>query len=153
MGKREIIIQNPKLNTNPYRRFSYSENHKNFVAWKLQEAGIHADTHTHGLDLCAGDGPGAWIMTELGMQKDHILCVDKEAPNPPIVKGIPWLHVDVNEFSRELSKESDQRIPLELQPLKHRFDIIISAYPQATESAVERVVNFFLQPGGKYIKL
>lgn len=150
---REIIIAHPEFNTNRYRRFSYSENHKRHVAWLLENDRITPETHRFALDIPAGDGPGAWIFRELGWPESRIMCMDIAKPNPPIVRGLAWKFVDINAMGKLLLAGHRRQIPMELRLLKKHFNIILTSYSEADPRYMGPVIRHFLARGGKSITL
>lgn len=152
MTPAEIIIQHPKLNTNRYRQFSFSANHKDHVDWLLQKEQITHNTHPYALDLCAGNLSGSWIFSQLLWPIQDITAIDIATPNLPIIRGVRMLYVDVNAFGKTLHYKN-QDIPSKLLPLKHHFNIILSSYAEAEPRLVTYVVDYFLKPKGKYISM
>ncbi len=149
----EIIIAHPELNTNRYRRFSFSENHKQHVAWLLDNDHITPQTHRFVLDIPAGDGPGAWIFRELGWPESQIMCMDIARPNPPILRGLAWKYVDINAMGKSLLTGLRRQIPAELRSYKKHFHIILTSYSEADPRYMEPVIRYFLARGGKSIRL
>lgn len=152
MTPAEIIVRHPKLNTNHYRQYVYNENHKNYVAWLLQNEHITHKTHPHVLDLCAGNLSGSWIFSQLSWSRFNITAIDIDRPNPKILHGVRVLYVDVNAFGEALMHK-ERIIPKILKPLEHHFNIVLESYATAKPRLINKVVQYFLAPNGEHIVL
>ncbi len=93
------------------------------------------------------------MFAKLGWPKPYITCIDIAEPNPPIVRDVTWLYVNVNAFGQTLLSSRTKDVPQELSRLKHHFNIIIASYAQADAHNVAPVAGYFLARRGKLITM
>ena len=150
----EIIIPDPEINTNPWRRYTYSsEGIRLLIPSQLSHEGITPQTHPQVVDLCAGDGSIARILADNGWSLSIITCIDKLVSPTPLVEGVRWLYWDLRELAKSVI--GDVSLPTEVVKKRNSFDVVclwsgIDEDETKNIGWLERkiICDFFVKPTG-----
>jgi hypothetical protein len=79
------------------------------------------------IELCAGDGPITnMLVTELGVSKHQVLCVDKARPPHPLVDGVQWMFIHLDNLAKAIL--AGQELPPDILALEGKFDLVTLHY-------------------------
>jgi len=147
---REIIIKSPKISDyDPkYRDYSHWSGELSHLDRMFTYGNITPENHPQACDLFAGDGViGNWLENR-GWQSQNIACFDiAVSPTPLTGKKIKWFYWDLYELSCTLYSRGS--FPQEVSLHKNIYDLVFSfSGGEVSEPANDRIVNYFLKPGG-----
>lgn len=144
----EIIIDNPQINSDKFRRFSQDRRPHRIQAFiqLVKEVKIPAASLT-ACDLCCGDGAYAQVLIQMGVPASQVVCVDKCYSPTPMVKGVDWLYWDLEALACSLITK--QNLPLEIVKYQHRYDIAVLAQGYIRDKVKQQLIcEFFARRGG-----
>lgn len=125
MLERQIVIQNPGLNTDPFRDWTTHTYENQDFPWHIKEMNISPLTHPKVADLCAGNGRWAVRFVQNGWLPENITCIDQAIPNPSLVRGLTWLYWDLSNLGWSLKFK--EPISAEVEQLKGAFDCVVTS--------------------------
>jgi hypothetical protein len=142
----EIVIANPRLNTDSYRRWSYGSDPEGFRS-VLAIKGITPISHPKAVDLCAGDGSFARMLVENGWNEEDITCVDRFHTTTPLVSQSTWLYWDLRALASAVMQQLP--IPTEVASYRHQFDVAVLMQGEKMDWGEEDIVcEYLVRPGG-----
>jgi hypothetical protein len=149
-----IIIENPSHNPDAidYTQWSYRNPITNSeIIRRLQADGIHPNTHPKAVDLYAGDGSIARILSEQGWNPQDITCIDLYLPNDPLVPNAQWIHLNLDNLYH--AQQLDQPLPPEAELLRDQFDAVFMSASYIGIDHSDKVCEFFVKPDGYILNL
>lgn len=142
---KEIVISHPDINMDPFKSWSHDNpDLREAIVTDLVWNGVTPATHPKAVDLCAGDGSCAAILTSTGWNANNITCIDISRSTSPLVTGVTWQYLDLGELGWRL--KGGHQIPESLQPLHHGFDVAMLWFGYLRYE--QELFDFFLKPGG-----
>ena len=147
---REIIINSPRLNPDylASRTYQYDQS---LVANKIVGADISPVTHPKAIDLFAGNGSVARLLSEGEWKEENIVCVDLCQPKNPLVERAQWCYWDLIQLLKAISHP--ESIPEEISQFRRCFDIVAIAQGPITSSDVEVLGGYFKSKDGVIIPI
>ncbi|MDO8619386.1 MAG: hypothetical protein Q7R49_05605 [Candidatus Daviesbacteria bacterium] len=144
----DIIIDNPRINTDERRGFSYSRDKSGIklLSLALESKDITPSSHPTAADLCAGDGSWARMLLDHGWDESNLTCIDSAKSPTPLVPGANWLYWDLEALSTRLFLKKS--LPEEILSKQHTFDIVFTLYTPLTRISEETMGIFLIRPGG-----
>lgn len=130
------------INQDVLRRYTYNNGFaKSIVTRLIDSFGVNKDTHPRVLDLAAGDGSVAAILSEMGWDERQIVCIDKYESPTPLVKSVKWLYEDLELVASVLS--DDKEPSKQLQRIHQGFDIVAIMQSPLKQWEEEALVRYF----------
>ena len=158
----EIVIQSPKGNQDPQRRYTSSDinipgfkhatgdNEGKDLAGFLKADIFSPQDFPKVVDLFAGDGSWAQRLVSSGWKTEDITCIDRAQTETPLVGGLNWHYWDLALLARVI--KDGNIMPDEVLGLKGKFDLAFlsfgACYLPSTAASPDDFCGFFLRNGG-----
>jgi len=145
----EILVANPGINTDPDRNFSYDDIHTiNAIQRSFKSFQVNPNTHPRLIDLYSGDGPIAKMTADMGWLPENITCVDLYTPATPVIKGVHWSYINLNNLAFAL--RLNEPLPPQVEQYRHTFDVVTDwlGFLYTKQRDIPIIHHFFARPGG-----
>ncbi len=143
----ELVIENPVINGDPYRRYAWEDStFKSTLSRWLERRQITPETYPRAVDLCAGDGSISRLLADKGWNANNIVCVDRCKSPRPLLKGVTWRYWDLEVLAAYLAEKRE--VPDQILEHQNAYDLVILWNGFLRKTTEVGVCNFFVRSGG-----